>query len=190
MLGALGSMMLVPPGGLGVVDVRDAATLLARAVEPGHGPRRYLAGGRFVTWAASTELLGEAAGVDLHGHVVTAEEMVELGRRFDVQRAEGVLDAPLSEEAAVIMTSGVPTDDSGHTRRPRHRLSAAARDVPGHGGLPAGRRTPARPRSRRRPTRRDAGRQGGSAPLRAGCYGGRPGKATLVVACRTPGCRR
>lgn len=111
-LGALGSMMLVPPGGLGVVDVRDAATLLARAVEPGRGPRRYLAGGTFVTWATWTELLGEAAGVDLHGHVVTAEEMVELGRRFDVQRAEGVLDAPLSEEAAVIMTSGVPTDDS------------------------------------------------------------------------------
>ncbi len=110
-LGALGSMMLVPPGGLGVVDVRDAATLLARAVEPGRGPRRYLAGGRFVTWSAWTELLGRAAGVDLHGHVVSAEEMVELGRRFDRQRADGATDAPLSEEAAVIMTSGVPTDD-------------------------------------------------------------------------------
>ena len=50
-LGALGSMMLVPPGGLGVVDVRDAAELLARAVEPGKGPRHYLAGGQYITWA-------------------------------------------------------------------------------------------------------------------------------------------
>ena len=112
-LGALGSMMLVPPGGLGVVDVRDAAELLARAVEPGKGPRHYLAGGQYITWAEWTELLGKAAGVDLHGHTVTADQMVDMGRQFDAQRADGTLvDVPLSEEAAIIMASGVPTDDS------------------------------------------------------------------------------
>jgi nucleoside-diphosphate-sugar epimerase len=112
-LGALGSMMLVPPGGLGVVDVRDVAELLARATEPGRGPRHYLAGGQYVTWAQWTELLGQAAGVDLRGHVVTVEEMIELGRQLDAQRAGGeVVEVPLSEEAAIIMTSGVPTDDS------------------------------------------------------------------------------
>jgi nucleoside-diphosphate-sugar epimerase len=111
-LGALGSMMLVPPGGLGVLDVRDAAELLSRAVEPGRGPRHYLAGGQYVTWAEWTGLLGEAAGVDLHGHVVSAADMIEMGRRFDAQRLLGPVDVPLSEEAAVIMTSGVPTDDS------------------------------------------------------------------------------
>jgi nucleoside-diphosphate-sugar epimerase len=112
-LGALTSMMLVPPGGMGLVDVRDVAELLARAVEPGRGPRHFLAGGQYVTWAEWTELLGRAAGVDVHGHVVTVEEMVDLGRQFDARRAGGtVVDAPLSEEAAVIMTSGVPTDDS------------------------------------------------------------------------------
>jgi len=111
-LGALGSMMLVPPGGLGVVDVRDAAELLARAVEPGRGPRHYLAGGRYITWAEWTELLGAAAGVDLHGHVVSAEDMIGMGRQLDEQRALGPVDVPLSEEAAIIMTSGVPTDDS------------------------------------------------------------------------------
>jgi dihydroflavonol-4-reductase len=112
-LGALGSMMLVAPGGMGLIDVRDAAELLARATEPGRGPRRYLAGGQFVTWATWTELLGEAAGVHVHGHRVTTEEMVDLGRQFDAQRAAGTpVGAPLSEEAAVIMTSGVPTDDS------------------------------------------------------------------------------
>ncbi len=111
-LGALGSMMLVPPGGLGVVDVRDAAELLARAVVPDRGPRRYLAGGQYVSWAEWTQLLGQAAGVALHGHVVTAGDMIEMGRQFDAQRRLGPVDVPLSEEAAVIMTSGVPTDDS------------------------------------------------------------------------------
>ncbi len=106
-------MMLVPPGGLGVVDVRDVAELLARATEPDRGPRHYLAGGQFVTWAEWTAVLGEAAGVDLRGHVVTVEEMIDLGRQFDAQRARGeAVDVPLSEEAAIIMTSGVPTDDS------------------------------------------------------------------------------
>jgi nucleoside-diphosphate-sugar epimerase len=111
-LGALGSMMLVPPGGLGVVDVRDAAELLARAIEPDRGPRQYLAGGQYVTWAEWTEQLGEAAGVDLHGHVLSTADMIEMGRQFDAQRALGPVDVPLSEEAAIIMTSGVPTDDS------------------------------------------------------------------------------
>ena len=111
-LGALGAMMLVPPGGMGVLDVRDAAELLARAVEPGRGPRRILAGGPYVTWARWTEVLGEAAGVDVPRQEVTADEMIEMGRQFDIQRERDHVDYPLSEEAAIIMTSGVPTDDT------------------------------------------------------------------------------
>jgi dihydroflavonol-4-reductase len=111
-LAALETFMLVPPGGLGVVDVRDLATMLARAVEPGRGPRRYLAGGQYVTWAQWTETLARAAGVDVARQEVTAADMIDLGRRFDTLRAEGKSSAPLSEEAAIIMTSGVPTDDS------------------------------------------------------------------------------
>ena len=39
--------------------------------------------------------------------------MVDLGRDFDEQRRRGqVVDVPLSEEAALIMTGCVPTDDS------------------------------------------------------------------------------
>ncbi len=115
-LGALETFMLVPPGGLGVVDVRDLATLLSRAVEPGRGPRRYLAGGQYVTWAQWTETLGVAAGVDVAHQEVTVEELLDLGRRFDELRARGKSSAPLSEEAAVIMTSGVPTDDTATLR--------------------------------------------------------------------------
>jgi dihydroflavonol-4-reductase len=111
-LAALETFMLVPPGGLGVVDVRDLATMLSRAVEPGRGPRRFLAGGGYVTWAQWTDALGVAAGVEVAHQEVTAAELIDLGRQFDRLRAEGRSSAPLSEEAAVIMTSGVPTDDS------------------------------------------------------------------------------
>ncbi|HEY5024208.1 MAG TPA: NAD-dependent epimerase/dehydratase family protein [Acidimicrobiales bacterium] len=111
-LAALESFMLVPPGGLGVVDVRDLGTMLSRAVEPGRGPRRYLAGGQYVTWAQWTQALGAAAGVEVAHQEVSAAEMIDLGRQFDRLRAQGKSSAPLSEEAAIIMTSGVPTDDS------------------------------------------------------------------------------
>jgi len=111
-LAALETFMLVPPGGLGVVDVRDLATMLSRAVEAGRGPRRYLAGGQYVTWAQWTDVLGSAAGVEVAHQAVTSAEMIELGQRFDRLRLEGKSSAPLSEEAAIIMTGGVPTDDS------------------------------------------------------------------------------
>jgi nucleoside-diphosphate-sugar epimerase len=110
-LAALETFMLVPPGGLGVVDVRDLAVMLSRAVEAGRGPRHYLAGGRYVTWAQWTRELGAAAGVEVAHQEVTVAEMIDLGRQFDRLRAEGKSSAPLSEEAAIIMTSGVPTDD-------------------------------------------------------------------------------
>jgi len=106
--------MLTPPGGTGIVDVRDVGELLARAVAPGHGPKRYLTGGHYLSWVEWTELLGQAAGVDVLRQDVSAEQMVDLGRHFDEQRRLGQeVDVPLSEEVAQIMTSWVPTDDSG-----------------------------------------------------------------------------
>lgn len=111
-LGALGSMMLTPPGGTGIIDVRDAAELLARAVRPGLGPRRYLAGGHYVTWTEWVEALSEGAGRTVPHQVVTADEMIALGRSFDDQRRRGDrVDIPLTEEAAVVMTAYPPTDD-------------------------------------------------------------------------------
>jgi nucleoside-diphosphate-sugar epimerase len=114
---ALDSLMLTPPGGTGVLDVRDVAEMLATAVEPGRGPRRFLAGGQFLSWIEWTDLLSEAAGVDVLRQEVSVEQMIDLGRAFDDQRKAGqVVDIPLSEEVALVMTSYVPTDDSGTLR--------------------------------------------------------------------------
>jgi hypothetical protein len=95
------------------VDVRDTAELLARMLQPGRGPRRYLAGGRYVTWSEWVDLLSVAAGTDVARHEVTVDEMIALGREFDDQRKQGIqIDVPLTEEAALVMTSCPPTDDS------------------------------------------------------------------------------
>ncbi len=112
-ISALESMMLAPPGGTGIIDVRDVAELLTRAIEPGRGPRRYLAGGQYLSWIEWTDRLGEAAGVEVLREEVSVDQMVALGREFDAQRERGEqVDIPLSEEVALIMTSWVPTDDS------------------------------------------------------------------------------
>jgi len=98
-----------------VIDVRDLAVAIARATEPGRGSRRYVAGGHYLTWPEWVEVLGRAAGVEVASQAVDADEMVAMGRQFDEQRASGedlgALSA-LSEEAAIAMVSGVPTDDS------------------------------------------------------------------------------
>lgn len=71
-----------------------------------------MAGGIYVSWEHWTDELARAAGVDIARHRVSAGEMIELGRKFDAHRASSGESTPLSEEAAVIMVSGVPTDDS------------------------------------------------------------------------------
>jgi len=75
-----------------------------------------------------------AAGVDVAHQEVTVDEMIDLGRHFDLLRSEGRSSAPLSEEAAIIMTSGYR-----QTTAPRSwiwlQLPAAGGDVHRHGQL-------------------------------------------------------
>jgi len=113
LIGSLEAGMVAPPGGMGVVDVRDVAEVIARSLEPGRGPRRYLVSGHYVTWEQWTATLAEAAGRDVPFTEVSAEDMIGLGRRFDEMRDAGQDGLPpLSVEAAVVMNAGRPTDDS------------------------------------------------------------------------------
>jgi nucleoside-diphosphate-sugar epimerase len=110
--GALEAFMAVTDGGMGIVDVRDLAAVLVAALEPGRGPRRYVVGGHFLTWEAWTSTLSEAVGREVPQQRMTVDEMIDLGRQLDLMRESGPVDVPLSEEAAVIMSAGVPTDDT------------------------------------------------------------------------------
>jgi dihydroflavonol-4-reductase len=111
--GALTAGMVAPPGGMGVVDVRDVALVIARSLVSGQGPRRYLVTGNYVTWEEWTAILSEAAGRSVPFTEIPAEAMIDLGRRFDEQRDAGRDGLPpLSVEAAVVMNAGRPADDS------------------------------------------------------------------------------
>ena len=130
-LGALRFMMLVPPGGMGVVDVRDLALLLERSVVSGQGPCHFMAGGHFVPWSSWTDLLSEAAGRFVARQEVTADQMIELGRQFDLQRAGGPRPGP------VVAGGGHGHDQwRAHRRRSdpfraRGQLPVHTRDVSG-----------------------------------------------------------
>ena len=45
-----------------LVDVRDIAAVIAAALEPGRGPRRYLAGHHYVPWTELCDLVAEVTG--------------------------------------------------------------------------------------------------------------------------------
>jgi dihydroflavonol-4-reductase len=111
-LASLESGMYAPDSGLGVVDVRDLVLIISRAMEPGQGPRRYLVSGHFVTWENWAALLAEASGRPVPYHRASPEDMIALGRKFDELRASGQDLPPLSEEAAIVMSSGRPGDDA------------------------------------------------------------------------------
>ena len=116
-LSALDQMMLVPPSGTTVIDVRDLAELLARvATDDEHVPR-VLAGGHFVTWREWVDALERAVGRPVAHQEVTHEEILALARDLAALAADTGEEPMLSEEAALVMTTGVPLDDEGSLAR-------------------------------------------------------------------------
>lgn len=105
-------VMVVPPGGVGVLDVRDVAAALLAALEPGRGPRRYLAGGPFLAWGAWTDTLSEVLGRRVQRVPSPAPMLTGLARGLDALKRIRPFEYPLTYEAALAMVSGVPTDDS------------------------------------------------------------------------------
>src|SRR5262249_45926499 len=47
---------ILTTGGMACVDVRDLARVIVEAATPGRGPRRYMAGGPFLTWGEEADL--------------------------------------------------------------------------------------------------------------------------------------
>ncbi len=114
---ALESVMIVLEGGMGVIDVRDLAAAITAAASPARRraagqPRVLMAGGRFVTWQRWVDVLSEAVGRPVPTVEMDAGRFLELARELDEQREAGQEpDAPLTEEAALTMLAGAPTDD-------------------------------------------------------------------------------
>lgn len=106
-----------PQGGGNIwVDVRDLAGALTHLVEPGRGPRRYMAGGNFVPWGEFIELLTALCSGEFQVMRPANDELKEMARGYEAAAKETGEDPPLDYESAEYMCDAVPSDDSRLTQ--------------------------------------------------------------------------
>lgn len=98
-----------------LVDVRDVAAVIAAALTPGRGPRRYLAGHHFVPWAKLCDLVADVTGRPVHRLPMNGPLLRSLGGLGDVARRIVEFDFPLSREAMETASQMVPMDDQATT---------------------------------------------------------------------------
>lgn len=108
-------MRVIPGRGGGwlIVDVRDLAALHAALLEPGHGPRRYTAGGHRVLAAELAHLLGQAADTRMVGVPIPDTALRVAGAVLD--RAKRILpfvDTPFTAAGMQYYTQIPASDDS------------------------------------------------------------------------------
>ncbi|WP_433173513.1 nitroreductase family deazaflavin-dependent oxidoreductase [Actinoallomurus sp. CA-150999] len=110
--GALDLVWPVPRGGVSLIDVRDLAEALTRAVAPGHGPRRYTLGGHYLTWSELADRCDALTGVRCRRIAVPSGLMLALGSLLDAAKRVRPFDYPLTRDAAEFMVTLVPSDDA------------------------------------------------------------------------------
>lgn len=118
-------------GAISFVDVRDVAAVLAAAIEPGRGPRRYMVGGHFLQMREIAAHLRAVTGRRLPIPPITGGMLMAAGKAMDLASRFLPLDSPLSEESITLLTKAVPTDDSalaelGIRLRPARETFAAS----------------------------------------------------------------
>jgi dihydroflavonol-4-reductase len=99
-----------------VVDVRDLAALHVALLQPGKGPRRYMAGGRRIPVSELASLIGPAAGRSLAVYPVPDVALRTLGRVFDVVGDQLPFETPINSAAMQYYTQMPPSDDSPSER--------------------------------------------------------------------------
>jgi nucleoside-diphosphate-sugar epimerase len=95
-----------------VVDVRDLAALHVALLQPGQGPRRYMAGGRRIAVDRLAFLLGAAADRSLVVYPVPDVGLRALGRLFDVIGDHLPFETPINSAAMQYYTQMPPADDT------------------------------------------------------------------------------
>ncbi|MEE9609106.1 MAG: NAD-dependent epimerase/dehydratase family protein [Myxococcota bacterium] len=97
-------------GGMVCVDVRDLAGIITAALEPGKGPRRFMAGGHFRTWAEEADLCEALTGCRVRRYRVPGPALRGIGRTLDLLKKLVAFEYPLTHEAAQFVTRSVPCD--------------------------------------------------------------------------------
>jgi dihydroflavonol-4-reductase len=94
-----------------LIDVRDVAAIIAAALRPGHGARRYLAGHHYLRWRELGRLVAEVTGRPVLLPPIPGMLLRALGRVGDVVHHVIPFSFPLSYEAMDTATRMVPMDD-------------------------------------------------------------------------------
>lgn len=103
-------------GGMQMVDVRDVADVHARIMRAGLGPRRYVCGGRLLTFDEMVDALEEGLRRRVRRVPISPGVLRAIGRVADAAGRYVALGDGLSYEAAVLLTAATPTDDSATVR--------------------------------------------------------------------------
>lgn len=99
-----------------VIDVRDLAALHAALLQPGNGPRRYMAGGRRIGVQRLATLLGTAADRKMWAIPVPDVGLRMLGRVFDVIGDKLPFETPINSAAMQYYTQMPSSDDAPSER--------------------------------------------------------------------------
>jgi len=118
------SCLVTNAGGIGVIDVRDLASLLVATIAPGQGPRRYTAGGRLVTLPELGGIIRRLTGRRFPVLPIPGAVLRGLGRSTDVLRRVVPFETVFTEEAMQALTLVRPTDDDAV----EHELGVRYRD--------------------------------------------------------------
>jgi nucleoside-diphosphate-sugar epimerase len=95
-----------------VIDVRDLAALHVALLEPGQGPRRYMAGGQRVSVGELASMIGSAADRGLLVYPVPDSALRMVGRVFDVIGDQLPFETPINSAAMQYYTQMPQSDDA------------------------------------------------------------------------------
>lgn len=130
--------------GVNLIDVRDLAAMITAVVEPGRGPRRVMAGGRFTPWADLVDEIERLRGRKIFRYPAPGSVMRGLGRIVDLTHLPLPIDFELTHETMTEASRAVPCDSAvsqaelGVTPRPlEETLVDTYRWIADVGGLTA-----------------------------------------------------
>lgn len=99
-------------GGMAMVDVRDLGRVHEAVMRPGRGPKRYLCGGVMVTFDEMVSAVERGIDARVRRIRIAPSVFRGIGRVSDLASKLAPLPESLSYEAAWLLTSATPTDDS------------------------------------------------------------------------------
>jgi dihydroflavonol-4-reductase len=99
-----------------VVDVRDLAAIHNALLQPGNGPRRYMAGGQRISVDRIASLIGSAVDRRLSVYPVPDVALRALGQLFDIIGDQLPFETPINSAAMQYYTQMPPSDDGPSER--------------------------------------------------------------------------